>query len=211
MTPRTALYAPLLALALGACGSGDPTASTPECRRYATELTRAGYSYSCGFGGNVYLCRGYRTTFSWTYGSVQDFVLEARLPTRPRAIEGGSSWVGTWAYMGSGGGRTEFHYDGGGRLLEERSYAHLSLREGDEETRSIEYRSWDSQRRPTSGVLREGDELTPLTLTYSGPYHVEVSNGEATTWDQDGNLLSQTFPSGNTVDYVVTAPGEVCL
>jgi YD repeat-containing protein len=208
---RKRAVALVMGLIFVACG-GSHIEGTKVCRRYATAFTENGRSYECAFDVRFLRCMGGATTM-WGYSGPSDFVFEPQVPNRILALTRSVSTGGPML-IGASTTSTDYRYDGSGRLLERRRWRNnvTGLRELD----VVEYTAWDSFGRPTSGTIRAGDRIGPVTIRYDdAARHMEASNGEAVTRDADGNIVREVvvigFGIGTAVDDLIQSATEFCL
>lgn len=205
----------MLLLVAHGCDS-SPTGADGDCRRYITSMSENGVSFTCAFeraSATLRCSSGALLERAWEYAGVDDFISEAPVPNRIRARErisaGGT--LGSFART-----VTEYRYDDQGRLLERVRIGESSI--GSQALDTVRYTAWDGLGRPTAGTLTSAAESEILTLRYDDALlRVDVSNGESTLQDGNGNPLREVlvFGAGSTKsrferDYQIPALSEIC-
>lgn len=167
-------------------------------------VSSTGTTWECTASGATPTCSAFPLSLSttWTYASMEDFVREAAVPNRLRALREETVGCGTFAYLGCNHTITEHTYDAQGRLLRRERSARHDLG-GQQAFDLTTYSAWDDQGRPVRGeVLADGVAET-IVLTYDdGARVVEVSNGELVEQDRHGNTIRKVTKTG-------VGPGEV--
>ena len=207
----------LLATWLPACDGSTPTKETEECRSYPLSFEENGTPFACELerGANVtLLCSNGVQLRSWQYTNLVDFVREAGVPNRLRAV---SRTTTSGVLLGSFTQTLRsYEYDPQGRLLQrtrttEGNLGALLL----DETR---YSEWDVSGRPTRGEIQSSEETVLVLLMYDDAQRLlDTSTGERLVQDANGNPLSeievfgveQAFRSERR--YQTTATARVCL
>lgn len=206
----TRLAAIPLLLALAACGS-SPAAPSPRCRRYALRYTENGAPGHCELAlGRVSLdCYAGGTRSSWEYASLNDFVIEAQVPNLVLARQ--KAWSGGGPMLISASTRTTTNTYEGLRVLtrvrtDNSGYGSLRMID------SVRYDHWDTFGRPTAGRITRGETTEALTLDYDDAARiVQLSNGEYTVQDKNGNVVEQLeFAGGSRRLFVIQELAEVC-
>ncbi len=205
----------LLMLAAHGCDS-SPTDADGDCRRYMTSMSENGVAFTCAFdsaSATLRCSNGALLERTWEYAGVEEFISEASVPNRIRALERISSGgtLGSFART-----VTEYRYDAQGRLLERIRIGESSL--GSQALDTVRYTAWDGLGRPTEGILSGVGGTENLTLHYDDSvFRAEVSNGESTVLDPNGNPLREVlvFGAGSSKsrferDYQILALSEIC-
>ena len=205
----------LLMLAAHGCDS-SPTDADGDCRRYMTSMSENGVAFTCAFdsaSATLRCSNGALLERTWEYAGVEEFISEASVPNRIRARERISSGgtLGSFART-----VTEYRYDAQGRLLERIRIGESSL--GSQALDTARYTAWDGLGRPTEGTLSVVGGTENLTLHYDDSvFRAEVSNGESTVLDANGNPLSEVlvFGAGSSEsrferNYQILALSEIC-
>jgi len=198
---------PLL-LALAACHS-SPSAPSRRCRRYPVRYTEDGVAASCEFApGRLTLdCFGGGTHSSWQYASLSDFIAEAELPNLVLVRQ--RTWSGGGPMLISYGSHTTVNAYEGLRLLTRVRTGSNAF--GSWTIDSVRYDHWDRFGRPTAGQITRGEATEALTLRYDDAAGmVELSNGELTVRDKNGNVVEEAEFGGSPHVFVIQELAEVC-
>jgi hypothetical protein len=206
---RTARLAAIpLLLALAACGS-SPAAPSRPCRRYPVRYTEDGVAANCEFAsGRLTLdCYGSRAHRSWQYASLSDFIAEAQLPNlvlvRQRTWSGGGPMLISYSSHA-----TVNTYEGARVLTRVRTASNAVASFTID---SVRYDHWDRFDRPTAGLITRGETTEALTLHYDDAAgKVELSNGEFTVRDKNGNVVEEAEFGGSPHVFVILELAEVC-
>jgi hypothetical protein len=205
----------LAVASIAGCGSQTPLASSTRCRRYATALSygpQNQYTGTCGYGvynAGTYDCRLGCSLRLRVYASLSDFIDEASVPNRARAIEVSSSV--TCGLANTGGYTSGFYtYDGQKRLakIEWRSRYGYAL---DDTLAVTQYTEWDGRGRPLAGTGPWRGGTVDIRIVYD-----DVARTMATSYgDGLGEYIVRQDAFGNTigegdVSYTVTQTAEVC-
>jgi len=202
------LAATLLLLALAACAS-SPSAPSRRCRSYPVRYTEDGAARSCELSpGRVTLdCYGGGTHRSWQYASLSDFIAEAELPNLVLVRQ--RTWSGGGPMLISYSSHTTVNTYEGLRLMTRVRTATNAFASWTID--SVRYDHWDRFGRPTAGMITSGDVTEPLTLHYDdGAGTVELSNGERTMRDKNGNVAEETEFGGSPHVFAYQELAEVC-
>jgi hypothetical protein len=174
-----------------------------------------GRAFRCEAGSLEPSCSAFPVylTVTWTYRSQADFVHEADVPNRIRALRRETTGCGTFVTTGCSHALVEYAYDAHGRLRQrERSSSH-SL--GGARTIDVAtYTAWDRRGRPTRGELEADGVRAPLTIVYDDSRRIaRASNGELVEQDVHGNVIREGWLSdGRSVEtqYTIEAVQQVC-
>lgn len=153
-------------------------------------------------------------TVTWTYGTRGDFVHEADVPNRVRALRRETVGCGTFVTTGCSQARVEYAYDSRGRL-QRRERASGSSLGGGVTIDVATYTAWDLRGRPTAGELEANGARVPLTIVYDDARRLALtSNGELVEQDSLGNVVREAqledgVPTFET-DYRIEAVQQVC-
>ncbi len=212
--PRVRVLGGIFWIGLLACDGSTPTEETGECRIYPISFEENGTPFVCQLeqGGNVTLsCAGGVQLSSWQYANLVDFVREAEVQNRIRAVSRtttGGVLLGSFAQT-----LRSYEYDSQGRLL--RRTRTTSGNPGALPLDETRYTEWDASGRPTRGEIQSGVESSPVLLTYDDAQRLlETSTGERVSRDTNGNLLAEIEvfgvdqPFRSERQYRTTATGE---
>lgn len=211
---RRELWLLLLFFAPG-CDS-SPTDESGDCRRYMTSMSENGTAFTCAFEEGIATLRCSSGPFSertWEYADVGDFISEVSAPNtilaQRRTSSGGA--LGSFAAT-----ETEYRYDAQGRLLERIRTGESPA--GSQTLDTVRYTAWDGRGRPTAGSLTGAGGSENLTLRYDdAALRMEVSNGESSFQDANGNPSREVFVFGTGSTqarferaYQVLGVAEIC-
>ena len=205
------LVAALLLMALTACGSSPATPAAPSrrCRRYPVRYTEDGAAGNCEFNGVAFNCYAAGAHSSWEYASLSDFITEAELPNLVLARQ--RTWSGGGPMLISSSSRTTVNTYEGLRLLTRVRTGSNAFTRGSWVIDSVQYDHWDHFGRPTAGLITRGETAEALTLRYDdGAGRVELSNGEFTVRDKNGNVVEEAEFGGSPHVFVYQELAEVC-
>jgi hypothetical protein len=194
----------------------SPTDESGDCRRYMTSMSENGTTFTCAFDEAAATLRCSSGPFSertWEYDDVDDFISEVSAPNRilARARTSSGGALGSFART-----ETEYRYDGQGRLLERIRTGESPA--GSQTLDTVSYTAWDGRGRPVAGNLTGPGGSENLTLSYDdAALRMEVSNGESSFQDANGNPSHETFVFGTGSAqarferaYQVLSVGEIC-
>jgi hypothetical protein len=203
-------------LAHAGCAGRTPTAPGPACRTWMLRYSnQGGPTFRCEARPLEPSCSAFpvNVTVTWTYQSHADFLHEADVPNRVRALRRQTTGCGTFVTTGCSHSLVEYAYDAQGRLRRrERSSSH-SLG-GARTIDVVTYAAWDRRGRPTQGVLEADGARVPLSIVYDDPRRIaQASNGELVEQDRHGNVIREVqLSGGRTVltQYAIEAVQQVC-
>jgi hypothetical protein len=206
MPSITRITAIPLALALAACHS-SPTAPSRRCRRYPVRYTEDGAAGHCELAAARLDCYGGGAHRSWQYASLSDFIAEAELPNFVLVRE--RTWSGGGPMLISYSSHTTVNAYEGLRLLTRVRRASNAFAAWTID--SVRYDRWDRFGRPTAGLITRGETTEALTLRYDDAAGtVELSNGEFTVRDRNGNVVEEAEFGGSPRVFVIQELVEVC-
>jgi hypothetical protein len=198
---------PLL-LALAACHS-SPSEPSRRCRSYPVRYTEDGAARNCELSlGRVTLdCYGGGTHRSWQYASLSDFIAEAELSNLVLVRQ--RTWSGGGPMLISYSSHTTVNTYEGLRLMTRVRTASNAF--GGWTIDSVRYDRWDRFGRPTAGLITRGETTEALTVRYDDAAGtVELSNGEFTVRDKNGNVVEEAEFTGLPHVYGIQELAEVC-
>jgi hypothetical protein len=196
------------------CSRG-PAEPSPACRTWPLRYSDGRRTFACDGSSTSPSCSAFpvNLTIAWSYRSPSDFVREADVPNRVRALGQSSHGCGTFVTTGCNTDSTAYEYDSEGRLARrERSWSHTLGGRGTIDV--VTYSAWDRRGRPTQGRIEAGGQETPLSIAYDDARRIaEASNGELVEQDAYGNVVREVLVRGGAafeVVYTIESYQEIC-